>query len=98
MAPDATQRSEVVGGLIAALVGGAIGWIIALTALGLWGLVIGLLVTATVLVALARRHRARRALGAMAGFAFAFILLTWPVLWLLVAYIRAVVTGEPAGD
>jgi hypothetical protein len=34
----------------------------------------------------------------MAAFGFAFILLTWPLLWLLVGYIRYAITGESLGD
>jgi hypothetical protein len=34
----------------------------------------------------------------MAADALAFILLTWPLLWLLVGYIRHAITGESLGD
>jgi hypothetical protein len=98
MTPDAGQRSEALRGLVAAFLGGVIGWIAALSGLGLWGLVIGLAATVIVLFALARRVGAGRSFSVTAGFGFAFVLLTWPLLWLLVGYVRYAITGESLGD
>jgi hypothetical protein len=47
------------------------------------------------LVVLARRRPQQRALGFMLGVAFAFLLVTWPVLWVAVGYVRYLITGEP---
>ncbi len=98
MAPDLGQRSAAVRGVVAALLGGVIGWIGAFSGLGPWGLVIGLAATVIVILALARRAPAHAPLAVMAAYAFAFALLTWPLLWLLVGYIRYVITGESLGD
>jgi hypothetical protein len=91
-------RSSVVGALVAAVVGGLIGWIAALAGLGIWGLVIGLAATLILIVALAGLANDRRQLSVMIAFGFAFVLLTWPLLWLLVAYIRYAITGDTLGD
>ena len=98
MAPDKRQPSEPVRALGAAVLGGVIGWSATFSGLGLWGLVIGLAATVIVLLAVARRASARRSLSVMVAFGFAFILLTWPLLWLLVGYIRYALTGESLGD
>lgn len=74
------------------------GWIAAFSALRLWGLVIGLAASVIVMLAVARRARAHPPFAVMAAFGFAFILLTWPLLWQLVGYIRYAITGESLGD
>jgi hypothetical protein len=33
----------------------------------------------------------------MLAFGFAFVLLTWPLLWLVVGYIRYLITGQTLG-
>ena len=98
MTPDVAQRSAAVCGLGAALVGGVVGWIAAFSGLGVWGLIIGLTVTVTALLALARGADTSRSFTALAGFGFAFILLTWPLLWLVVGYVRYAITGDSLGD
>jgi hypothetical protein len=98
MPPDARQRSAAVLGVIAAVVGGAIGWIAAFSGLGLLGLVVGLVVTVIVILVLARRAAAYPRLTVMAVYGFVSILLAWPLLWLLVGYIRYAITGESLGD
>ena len=98
MARDIGHRSAVVRGLVAALIGGVIGWIAAFSGLGLWGPVIGLLATIALILSLARRGRAHAPLRVMASFAFAFALLTWPLLWLLIGYIRYAISGQSLGD
>lgn len=98
MAPDVDQHSAAVCGLVAAVLGGVIGWIAALSGLGLWGLVIGLGATVIVSLALGRRTRAHPPLSVIAAYGFAFILLTWPLLWLVVGYVRYAITGQSLGD
>jgi hypothetical protein len=98
MTPDVAQRSVVVCALGAALLGGVVGWIAAFSGLGLWGLIIGLTVTVIALLALARGANAGRSITALAGLGFAFILLTWPLLWLVVGYVRYAITGTSLGD
>ncbi len=97
MAPDLGQRSAAVRGVVAALLGGVIGWIAAFSGLGLWGLVIGLAATVVGILMLARRASAHAPLTVMGAYAFVFALLTWPLLWLLVGYIRYAITGESLG-
>jgi hypothetical protein len=98
MARDPGQPPAAVRGVVAALLGGVIGWTATFSGLGPWGLVIGLVGTVLVIFGLARPPRARAPLSVPAAYAFAFILLTWPLLWLLVGYIRYVITGESLGD
>ena len=78
MEPDVGQHSAAVRGAISALLGGVTAWVAAFSGLGLWGLVIGLALTAIVILA--------------------FVLLSWPLLWLLVGYIRYAISGQPLGD
>ena len=57
-----------------------IGWFAVFAGLGLWGLVVGLAATIVVL-SLVREASVRHSFSVMAAFSFAFILLSWPVLW-----------------
>lgn len=98
MAPHLGQRSAAVRGVAAALLGGVIGWIAAFSGLGLWGLVIGLAATVFVILTLARRAPTHAPLTVLGAYAFAFVLLTWPLLWLLVGHTRYAITGESLGD
>ncbi len=98
MAPDVGQHSAAVRGVVAALLGRVIAWIAAFSGLGLWGLVIGVAVTVVVIFALGHRGRTQAPLTVIAAYAFAFVLLTWPLLGLLGAYIRYAITGESLGD
>jgi hypothetical protein len=40
---------------------------------------------------------ARGRLGAMLAFGCAFVLLTWPLLWLVIGSIRYLITGQTLG-
>jgi hypothetical protein len=73
--------------------GGLLGWSAAYAGLGGWGLLAGLMLTAIMLAWLSRRRR--YSIGLIAGFAFAALVLTWPLLWLAVGYARYIITGEP---
>jgi hypothetical protein len=86
------------GGLAAAVLGGVLGWIAAFSGLRLWGLVIGLGASVIVMLAIRRRAHAHPPFSAMAAFGFAFILLTWPLLWLLVGLVRYCISGQSLGD
>lgn len=83
--------------LAGALAGGVIGWILAFVGLGPWGLVLGLAVTAVVVRVLAVRANGRPRVSLLAAYAFAFVLLTWPPLWLLVGFVRYAITGQSLG-
>jgi hypothetical protein len=91
------QRSLVAVSLVSVLVGGVCGWAAAFSGLKLWGLALGTVITVAMLVVLARRGVARGRLGAMLAFGFAFALLTWPLLWLVIGYIRYLITGQTLG-
>jgi hypothetical protein len=91
------QRWLVAVSLLFVVVGGVCGWAAAFSGLKLSGLVLGAVITVAMLVVLARRRAARGQLGAMLAFGFAFILLTWPLLWLVLGYIRYLITGQTLG-
>ena len=40
----------------------------------------------------------RRGLAFVLTYAFAFALLTWPILYLIVAYARYLLTGQALGE
>ena len=82
---DLSDAKETV---VSVLVGGVCGWAAAFSGLKLWGLALGAVITVAMLVVLARRGVADGRLGVMLAFGFAFLLLTWPLLWLVVGYIR----------
>jgi hypothetical protein len=79
--------------LVVAVVGGLIAWISVFAGLKAWGLVVGVLASVVLIVVLARRATSRPSMSVMAAFACAFILLTWPILLLVVGYLRYVITG-----
>jgi hypothetical protein len=91
------QRRLVASSLVSALVGGVCGWAATFSGLKLWGLALGVVITMAMLVVLAHRGLAQGRLGAMLAFGLAFVLLTWPLLWLVVGYIRYVITGQTLG-
>lgn len=88
------HRWLVAVSLAAVLVGGVCGWAAAFSGLKLWGLALGAAITVALLVVLAHRAVADGRLGTVLVFGFAFALLTWPLLWLVVAYIRYLITGQ----
>jgi hypothetical protein len=61
------------------------------------GLLLWLIVEARRIEVLSGRLGARGRLGAMLAFGFAFVLLMWPLLWLVVGYIRYLITGQTFG-
>jgi hypothetical protein len=91
------HRFPVAASLVSVLVGGVCGWAAGFSGLRLWGLALGAVITVAMLVVLARRGVARGQLGAMLAFGFAVVLLTWPLLWLVVGYIRYLITGQTLG-
>lgn len=88
--------------MLLSFISAALGGLLASTAvfvgLGYWGLVFGAAVTLGFAVAFARRSTAPGAFGLIAAFGFAFVLLIWPLLWLLVGYARYLLTGETLGS
>ncbi|MFZ0088296.1 MAG: hypothetical protein WAL63_02230 [Solirubrobacteraceae bacterium] len=94
--PEARLRPWPVP-LFSALVGGLIGWALALAGLGLWGLAIGAGITMVILLAVSRRDRSRE-ISVLLVYGIAFVLLSWPVLWLPVGLVRYWISGQPLGD
>lgn len=91
------QRWLVAVSIVSVLVGGVCGWAAAFSGFKLWGLALGAVITVSMLVVVARRGVAHGRLGALLAFGFAFVLLTWPLLWLVVGYIRYLITGQTLG-
>ncbi len=83
---------------MAALLGGFVGWSLAFAGLGVSGLFLGFLAMVGVLWLAADRSALRRHFGLMLGFAIAFVLLTWPILWVGIGYLRFLITGEALGN
>jgi O-antigen/teichoic acid export membrane protein len=96
--PDA-RRVLLVVSLTSAVLGGLLAWAgVWFGGLGVAALGIGAAATLIAISDFARRDPARRPLAFMLGFAFAFAVLTWPILWLVVGYLRYLLTGESLGD
>jgi hypothetical protein len=86
--------------LIAVVVSGVIGWSAAFAGLDLlpWALVVAVLSSTVLIVMLAHRAPSHPKLSEMAVFGFAFALLTWPFLWLVVGLASYLITGQALGD
>jgi hypothetical protein len=95
--PDA-RRALLVVSLTSVVFGGLLAWAGAFGGLGVAALGIGAAATLIPISVFARRDTAHRTLAFMLGFAFAFAVLTWPILWLVVGYVRYLLTGESLGD
>jgi hypothetical protein len=95
--PAAPSRRDLVAALAAIVAGGTVGWIAAFAGLGPRGLIVGGAVAVLVLVTTAR-DRSTHGLGQLLAFAIAFVLLTWPVLWLAVGLVRYWITGDTLGS
>ncbi len=78
--------------------GGLLGGSLVFVSLGLWGLLVGAAVVVLLTVAVGRRAAGHDRLFAMVGYGMAFVLLTWPVLWVVVGYVRYLITGRALGD
>lgn len=89
--------SELWVGVFAAALGGIIGWSLVYAGGQLWWLFVGLAASAAY-VALKSQRLAAASWSAAAGYTFAFILLTWPLLWLAIGLIRYWITGQSLGD
>jgi hypothetical protein len=90
-------RRRVVSAAAAAVLGGAVGWTLFYLGLRLWGLAIGVTVVAAVAVAGVRISRSPR-LSESVALSLACILLSWPLIWVLVVFIRSGITGKSIGS
>ena len=95
--PDA-RRTLIVVSLTAAVIGGLLTWVALFAGAGVAAFVIGAAATMVVSCGFARLQPARRGLAFMFTYAFAFALLTWPILHFIVAYARYLLTGQTLGD
>jgi hypothetical protein len=84
--------------LASAVFGGVLMWSVSFAGLGSASLAVGAAATLIPIVAYAWRDPIGRPLPFMLAFAFAFVVLTWPPLWLAVGYGRYLLTGEALGD
>ncbi len=94
----ADRRRAALVSLAATIGSGIIGWSLAFAGLGPWGLVTGGAIVLIVIIVVARRPALRLDSALFLGYAFAFILITWPVLWLAVGWVRYLVTGQSIGN
>ncbi len=96
--PDLQPRPAALVSLGLTVAGGLLGWSLVFVGLGLWGLPVGAAVGVLLMVAVGRRDASQDRLFAMVGYGMAFVLLTWPVLWVVVGYVRYLITGQALGD
>ena len=93
----AAHRRTVVLPLICVVIGGLVGWTAAFSGMGLWGLALGVVIAVAIITVLARREATTDRLGTVLTFGFGFMLLTWPLLWVAVGYVRYLITGDALG-
>lgn len=91
--PDHPFRRQLAPFVIAAL-GGAIGWTLTYVWLNLWGLAVGAIMV--VAVAALRSNRSRRRSESVA-LSLAWILLSWPLIWVIAMFVRYWITGQTIG-
>jgi hypothetical protein len=72
-------------------------WVTVFTGLHLWGLALGVTCSLLLMVVAARAASSRPPLSVMMAYGLAFVLLTWPILWLIVGLVRYWITGEALG-
>jgi hypothetical protein len=84
--------------LASTVLGGVLTWSGVFGGVGFASFGIGAAATLIPIYGFARVDPARRPLSFMLGYAFAFVVLTWPILWLVIAYARSIVTGQTLGD
>jgi hypothetical protein len=94
--PDARPALVAVS-LTSVVFGGLLGWAGVFGGLGFAALGIGVVAALLPIGGFARKHTANRGLAFMLTYAFAFALLTWPILWLVIGYAHSLLTGEPLG-
>jgi len=97
--PAPTARRALVSvSLASSVFGGLLAWTGAFAGLGVSAFAVGAAATLVPMYVFARNHPAGRPLSFMLSFAFAFVVLTWPILWLGVAYARSLRPGQPLGE
>ena len=96
--PPHARRTLIVVSLAAAVIGGLLTWVGLFVGVGVAAFVIGAAATIVVSCAFARPQPARRGLAFVLTYAFAFALLTWPILYFILAYARCLLTGQALGE
>jgi hypothetical protein len=60
--------------------------------------VVGAVVLIALEAVLSRHNRSPGMVTTMLGWSFAFTLLTWPPLWVVVGLVRYLITGQTLGN
>jgi hypothetical protein len=94
---DGYLRRRAASSVAAAVLGGAIGWTLFYVGLNLWGLAIGAAVVVGTAVAGAHTTGSQQRSEPLA-LSFACTLLSWPLIWVLVVFIRYWITGKSIGS
>lgn len=92
-----SHRRTLLLSLLATIAGGVIGWSLLFAGLGFWGLALGAAIALLIMVGIVRSDSSQ-GLSQLAGHGIAFVLLTWPLLWIAMGYVRYLLTGQSLGD
>jgi hypothetical protein len=77
--------------------GGLVGWTAFYIRLKLWGLVLGAATTLLLAIVVSRLDRAQRPTTVFT-LTLACILLTWPLAWVAIVFVRYWITGDSVGS
>lgn len=91
-------RAPLVVSASCVVFGGIVAWVLVFAGAGAWGLVIGAAATAGAIAAVAVATKLSRSAWLLLIYAITCVLLSWPVLYLVVAYLWYVVTGRSVGE
>jgi hypothetical protein len=95
--PVGMSRRDQAVSLAVVVVAGTVGWIAVFAGLRLWCL--GVCAAATLWVlSIAGRNRFAHDREQLLAMGVAFLLLSWPVLWVIVALVRWWITGDTIGS
>ena len=96
--PVSSHRLVALRSGTSAFIGGVAAWVAIYAGARAWGFVIGAAVTAALAMSARRRANPPPPRWHVAGFTFAFVALTWPLLFLVTAVLWWLVTGQSVGD
>lgn len=80
-----------------AVAGGLVGWTAFYVGLKLWGLAVGAAIMLLLALVVARLDRAQRP-TAVFTLTLGCILLTWPLAWVAIMFVRYWITGDSVGS
>jgi hypothetical protein len=87
----------IVSSISSVTIGGVIGWSLLFAGLGLWGLAIGAAVAIAIVAVIARVDHTQE-IRFLFAYGMAFVLMAWPVLWVVVGLVRYWLTGQSLGN